>query len=83
MQQKLFQFFLLQEAGAFGKPTPKIEKTCIIYIPRVYLLCLQSNATGSFWQKCIDFLEQQLKFSHFEGSIIPQTKRLGIFVDHC
>ena len=65
-----FNIFLLQEAGAFGKPTPKIEKICMTYIPRVYLLCLQSNASGSFLQKSINFVEQQLKFFHFEGSII-------------
>ena len=69
--KNFIKIFLLQEAVTFGKPTPKIEKICIIYIPRVYLLCLQSNASGSFLQKCINFLEQQLKFSHFEGSIIP------------
>ena len=70
MQQKLFQIFLLQEAGALGKTTPKIEKICIIYISMVYLLCLQSNASGSFLQKSINFVEQQLKFFRFEGSII-------------
>ena len=32
--------------------------------------CPQSNASGSFLQTCINFVEQQLKFSHFEGSII-------------
>ena len=34
------------------------------------LLCLQSSASGSFLQICINFVEQ-FKFSHFEGSIIP------------
>ena len=34
-------------------------------------MCLQSNASGMFWQTCINFVEQRLKFSHFEGSIIP------------
>ena len=48
--QKLFQFFLLQEAT---KDTPTIEYIYIyiyIYINfyREYLLCLQSNASGSF-----------------------------------
>ena len=40
-------FFLSQEAGAFGnnrkktaKTTPKIAKICILYIDREYLLCL-------------------------------------------
>ena len=31
------------------------------------MLCLQSNASGSFLQTCINFVEQPLKFSHFEG----------------
>ena len=45
--------------------------TIYIYIKREYLLCLQSNAKGSFLQKCINSVEQRLKFSHCEGSIIP------------
>ena len=35
------------------------------------MLCLQSNASGSFLQTCINFVKKRLKFSHFEGSIIP------------
>ena len=31
--------------------------------------CSQSNARGSFLQMCINFVEQRLKFSHFEGSL--------------
>ena len=42
----------------------------IIYLLRIFAL-LQSNASGSFLQACINFAEQRLKFSHFEGSIIP------------
>ena len=49
-----------------AKATPKIEKICILYIYREYLLCLQSNASGSFLQKYI-FVEQRLKFCQFEG----------------
>ena len=79
MQQSYFKFFLAQEAGAFGnnigkepqKTTPKIEKICILYIYREYLLCLQSNASGSFLQKCINFVKQRFNFSHFEGRIMP------------
>ena len=33
---------------------------------------LQPNASGSCLPTCIDFAEQRLKFSQFEGSIIPQ-----------
>ena len=58
----------VQEAGAFGnniekepqKPRPKLKKICILYIYREYLFCLQSNASGRFFQKCINFLEQRL-----------------------
>ena len=79
MHQKYFKDFLPQEAGAFGnnieeeppKATPKIEKSCILYIYREHLLCLQFSASGSFLQKCINSVEQRPKFSHFEGSIIP------------
>ena len=79
MQKKLFQFFLSRQTGAFGtnikkkpqKPRQKIEKICILYIYREYLLSLQSNVSGSFLQRCINFVEQQLKLSHFEGNIIP------------
>ena len=72
MQQKLVQNFLQQEAGAFGnntsKATPKIEKLSQIYW--AYLPCPQSNASGSFLQTCINFVEQRLTFSNFESSII-------------
>ena len=69
--------FLQQQAGAFGndirkkpqKPLPKLKNMYIIY--REYLLCPQPNASGSFLQTCINFAEQWLKYSHFEGSIIP------------
>ena len=70
--------FLPQEAGAFennskriAKAKPKIEKNMYINIYWKYLLCPQSNASGSFLETCINFVEQGLKFSHFEGSIIP------------
>ena len=79
MQKKLFQFFLPQKAGAVEnniekepqKPCPKLKTICILNIYREYLHCLQSNTSCSFYQKCINFLEQQLKFSHFESSTIP------------
>ena len=44
---------------------------CILNFDRAYLLCLQSIASGSFLQTCIDVVEQRLKFSHSEYSIIP------------
>ena len=63
MQQKLFQFFLPQEAGVFGndiekerqKPRPKLKKY-IIYLQN--LPYLQSNGSGSLLQTCIDIVEQ-------------------------
>ena len=70
-----FKILLPQEATAFGKnigkkpqkPRPKLTKY-ILHIYREYLLYLQSNASGSFLQKYINFVEQWLKFSHFEDS---------------
>ena len=75
--QQIFIIFLPQEAGAFGNntgkepqnPRPKLENTNTIYLLRI-LLCLQSNASGSFLQKCINFVEQRLEFSHFEATTI-------------
>ena len=59
MQYKLFQKFLTNKAGAFGnkiekelqKPHPELKK----------YICLQSNANGSFLQKCINFVEQTIQ----------------------
>ena len=70
--------FLPQEDGAFGNNTekdpvklrPKLKKIYILYIDREYLLCLQSNASGTFLQKFIIFAELRLKFSDFEDSIM-------------
>ena len=46
-------------------------KICKLYIYWEYLLCLESNASGSFLQTRINFVEQRLKFSHFASSITP------------
>ena len=43
----------------------------MLNVYREYLNCLQSNASDSFLQTYIDFLEQRLKISHSEGSIMP------------
>ena len=80
MQQKLFQHFLPQEAGAFGnsiekkpqKPHPKLKK----YVYYIFTENISSSCNPMqvvvFLQKCINFEEQQrLKFSNFEGSILP------------
>ena len=64
MQQNLFNFFLPQEAGAFRsniekkpqKPHPKLKKyVCYRFTDNI--CCLQSNASGNFLQKCINFVE--------------------------
>ena len=52
------------------KAMPEIEIKYIFNIYREYLFYLQPNASGSFLQTCINFVEQRLNFSHFEGSII-------------
>ena len=58
MQQKLFLFFLSQEAGAFRnytekesrKPRQKLQiYIYILLIYKEYLVYLQSNARGSFF----------------------------------
>ena len=44
----------------------------IKYLPGIFAQsAIQCNASGSFFQTYINFVEQ-LKCSHFEGSIIPQ-----------
>ena len=50
---------------------PKIEKICILYTYWEYLLYPQSNASGSFLKKWINFVEQRIKSPYSEGSIIP------------
>ena len=65
MQQKLFQnvfttsSWSLQKEHRKGsaKATPKIEKICILCIYKEYLFCLQSNESGNFLQKSINFVE--------------------------
>ena len=42
----------------------------VIYLQILFVL-LQSNATGNFLQKSINFVEERLKFSHFKGNTIP------------
>ena len=70
MQEKCVRNIFTTRIGAFGnnigkepqKPRPKLKNMDIIYLHRI---------SGSFLQTCINFVEQRLKFSHFEGSIIP------------
>ena len=38
---------------------------------------MQSNASCNFLEKCINFVEQRLKFLHFESSIIPYRQNMG------
>ena len=34
---------------------------------------MQLNPSGSFLQTCINFVQQRLKFFHFEGSILVKA----------
>ena len=38
------------------KPRPKLRKYVYYIFTGEYLLCLQSNACGSFLQKCVNFV---------------------------
>ena len=49
---------------------PKIEKILNIY--KEYLLCLQSNASGSFLQTYINCVERLI----FEGGILCRTTHI-------
>ena len=77
--------YLSQEAKTSGinienepqKEHPKLKKY-ILNFYREYLVCQQSNASGSFLKTCINFVEQQLKFSRSEGSIIPYASLFSI-----
>ena len=73
--KKYFKFFLTQEA--FGnnieKELQKLRPKCILNIYETFTdnICSACNASRSFLQKCINFVEELLKLSPFEGSIIP------------
>ena len=62
--QNYIKVFLPQEAEALGnniekepqKPRPKLKKYIYLIFYREYFLCLQSNASGSFLKKCINFV---------------------------
>ena len=44
----------------------------ILYLQRIFAVCNpMQEARGSFLQKRFYCVEQQLKFTQFEGSIIP------------
>ena len=74
-----FKTFLPQQTGAFGnnmekepqKPRQKIKK--YVYYIFTENICFACNPMQVvvFCKKCINFVENRLKFSHFEGSIIP------------
>ena len=78
MQQKLFQNFFTIRSWSFWniekeqkKPHAKLEN----YVYNIFTenICSAYNSMQVvvFSQKCNNFVEQQLEFSHFEGSIIP------------
>ena len=64
------------EAGAFGnniekelqKPLPKL-KEYMYYIFTENICSVCSPMQEVFLEKCVNFVQQWLKFSHFEGSI--------------
>ena len=67
--------FLPQEARAFmnniEKPRPKLKKyMCCIFTDNICSVCTPMQVIF-FCEKCINSVEQRLKFSHFKGSIIP------------
>ena len=77
MQQTLFQNCLYHKKLELLEIATKKETQKPLYCE--YLLCLLSNASGRFLQKCINFAEQRLKFSHFEGSIKQILGRALLF----
>ena len=83
MMQKKFNFFLLQESGAFGnnvkkepqKSRPKLKRH--LYFIFTDNICSGCNSMQVIVfcklmkiVKCINFVKR-LKFPHFKGSIIP------------
>ena len=66
-----FKIFLLQEARGFGndiekepqKPRPKLKKILYYIITENICSACNLNASGSFLQKYINFVEHRLKFS--------------------
>ena len=76
MQQNYFQSFLPQEAGAFGNNIEKERQKPRLKLKKYYIftenICSACNPMQVvvFCKKCINFVKQRLKFSHFEGSII-------------
>ena len=79
MQQKLFQFFFYHKKLELleikqkepQKPRPRLKKyVCYIFTDNICSACNPMQMVV-FLQKCINFVEQRLKFSHFEGSIKP------------
>ena len=76
--KKYFNFFYHKELELLKtakkrncKGQAKVENINILNIDRAYLLCLQSDASGSFLQACISFVKQRLKCFHFKGSTTP------------
>ena len=78
-RENYFKIFLPQEAGAFGnniekepqKPCSKLKKYVYYIFTENICSAFSLMQVVSFLQKCINFIEQRLKFSHFECSIIP------------
>ena len=52
------------------KPPTELKKYIYQMFTENICSACNKNANGSFLQTCIDFVEQGLKLSHFESSII-------------
>ena len=66
MHKNYFKISLSQEAGASGKSIEKEPqksrqklKKNVLNFSCEYFVCSQSNASGRFLQKCINFVEQR------------------------
>ena len=88
MHQKLLQIFLPQEAGSFGNNRenesqvlrPKLKKyVYYVFTENICSVCNPMQVVV-FLQKCISFIKQRLKFSHYEGSITPYSIYNKVFI---
>ena len=79
--------FLSQEAGVFGnniekkpqKPRPKLKKyVYYIFTEDIYSACSPMQVVV-FLQKCINYVERQLKFSYVEGNTLMLPSILESF----
>ena len=80
------KIFLQQKAAGFGnnigkepqEPRPKLKNIYIIYLIGIFALPAIRRKWW-FLQVCINSVEERLKFSHIEGSIIPSGNFCLVF----